>query len=401
MPLTLAASENAYKVIEPKLLPFITYPYEWCFSQLKDAALTTLAIQKKSFEHGMSLKDCSAYNIQFYKCKPVFIDTLSFESFREGEPWVAYRQFCQHFLAPLALMSFTDIRLNQLMRIYIDGIPLDLASSLLPRRTYFRFSLLSHIHLHAKSQKKYAAKPMEGRYKKMSRMSFLGLIDSLESSLKKLTLKSQFTEWAEYYGDTNYSQKAFAYKKQLVSDFLDRARPKFIWDLGGNIGVFSHIAEKKGMETVCFDVDPVAVEHHYRQCIKSETGGVLPLIADLTNPIPAIGWQNAERMSFIERGPAQMVLALALIHHLVISNNLPFERIAEFFAKLCNWMIIEFVPKSDSQVQRLLASREDIFDYYNQEKFESVFTGYFSIENCEQITDSERTLYLMRRKKSS
>ncbi len=395
-----AASDDAYKVIKPEEIPFVSYPYEWCFGQLRDAALTTLQIQKRSVERGMSLKDCSAYNIQFKNCKPILIDTLSFESYREGEPWVAYRQFCQHFLAPLALMSRTDIRLNQLLRIYIDGIPLDLASKLLPRRTYLRFSLLSHIHLHAKSQKKYAAASTQSSRKRMSRMGFLGLIDSLESAVKKLEWKSQDTEWAGYYGDTNYSEKAFLHKKQLVSDYVDRIRPKNVWDLGGNVGVFSRIAAQRGIETICFDVDPVAVERHYRECARNGEAHILPLLADLTNPIPAIGWQNQERMSFIERGPAEMVFALALVHHLAISNNLPFDRIAEFFSKVCDSLIVEFVPKSDSQVQRLLASRGDIFGGYDRAAFESAFSAYFTIVSSEPITDSERSLYLMRRNPS-
>lgn len=156
-----AKSESAYKTLRPKLVEFISYPYEWCFSQLKDAALTTLQIQKRSLEYGMTLKDASAYNIQFMAGKPTLIDTLSFEKYHEGEPWVAYKQFCQHFLAPLALMSYRDIRLNQLFRIYIDGVPLDLASSLLPLRTRFNPPLLFHIHLHAVSQKHYADKPIK------------------------------------------------------------------------------------------------------------------------------------------------------------------------------------------------------------------------------------------------
>ena len=175
--------DEAYKVIEPEIIRFISYPYEWCFSQLKDAALTTLAIQKKSLDYGMSLKDCSAYNIQFLKGRPVFIDTLSFEKYREGYPWVAYRQFCQHFLAPLALMVYRDIRLNQLFRVNIDGLPLDLTSSLLPFRTRFIFSLLSHIHLHARSQKHFANKTINVNRHKISRLSFLGLIDSLEKAV--------------------------------------------------------------------------------------------------------------------------------------------------------------------------------------------------------------------------
>ena len=147
-----------YKIIKPEPIPFISYPYEWCFSQLKDAALTTLMIQKKSLEFGMSLKDCSAYNIQFRKGIPIFIDTLSFEKYVEGKPWIAYKQFSQHFFAPLVLQYYRDVRLNQLFRIYIDGAPLDLVSSMLPFYTWLKFSMLSHIHLHSKSQKHFSKK---------------------------------------------------------------------------------------------------------------------------------------------------------------------------------------------------------------------------------------------------
>jgi len=261
-----ARSDKIYKIIKPELIPFISYPYEWCFSQLKDAALTTLKIQKKSVDFGMSLKDCSAYNIQFRKGKPVFIDTLSFEKYREGQPWVAYRQFCHHFLAPLALMSYKDIRLNQLFRVYIDGVPLDLASSLLPFRTRFVFSLLSHIQLHAKSQKYFADKTVNTNAHKMSRLSLLGLIDSLESAVKKLTWQPQGTEWADYYKDTNYSLNALHHKRELICEFLDKINPKIIWDLGANVGMFSRIASDKGIQTISFDIDPAAVEKNYLEC---------------------------------------------------------------------------------------------------------------------------------------
>jgi len=175
------SADQAYKTIKPELITFISYPYEWSFSQLKDTALTTLEVQRKAMDFGMSLKDCSAYNIQFKQGRPILIDTLSFEKYRERQPWVAYRQFCQHFLAPLALMSYKDIRLNQLLRVYVDGAPLDLASSLLPLRTHFMFSLLAHIHLHARSQKRYADKTVDMSRHRVSRLNFLGLIDSLKS----------------------------------------------------------------------------------------------------------------------------------------------------------------------------------------------------------------------------
>jgi ribosomal protein L11 methylase PrmA len=392
-----AAGERAYQVIKPQQIPFISYPYEWCFSELKDAALLTLEIQQRAFDSGMSLKDCSAYNVQFAGGKPVFIDTLSFERYREGQPWVAYRQFCQHFLAPLALMSYVDIRLHRLLRVYLDGIPLDLASQLLPRRTQLNFGLLSHIHLHAKAQERYSDSSVSSTTRQVGRTSFLGLIDSLRSTVSKLSWQAGGTEWHDYYDRTNYSSAAFDRKQQIVADMLDRITPtpQSVWDLGANEGLFSRIASNKGIRTISFDIDPAAVETNYLQSRAAERSDLLPLVLDLTNPSPGIGWANQERMSLIERGPVDTAMALALIHHLAISNNLPFSKIADFLSKICHTLIIEFVPKSDSQVQRLLSSREDIFSEYDQATFEVEFGKFFSIERREPIRETERTLYLM------
>jgi hypothetical protein len=332
------------------------------------------------------------------KGKPVFIDTLSFEKYREGQIWVAYRQFCQHFLAPLALMRYRDIRLNQLFRVQIDGIPLDLANSLLPFRTRFRFSLFSHIHLHAKSQKHFADKTVNKSGHKMGLRAFWGLVDNLESAVKKLKWQPKGTEWADYYEDTNYSPDALHLKKQLISEFLDKIGPKMVWDFGANTGLLSRIASHKGIFTISFDIDPAAVEKNYLECKKNGETNILPLLLDLTNPSPNIGWQNQERMSILRRGPTDTVLALALIHHLAISNNLPFERIADFFSKICHWLVIEFVPKSDSQVLRLLSTREDVFPDYTQPAFEGTFSKCFTIQSSVKIKDTERILYLMQRR---
>ncbi|MGA2670029.1 MAG: SAM-dependent methyltransferase [Dehalococcoidia bacterium] len=389
--------ELAYKIIKPEMIPFISYPYEWCFSQLKDAALTTLKIQRRALDFGMSLRDSSAYNIQFKNGKPVFIDTLSFGRYCEGQPWVAYRQFCQHFLAPLALMSYKDIRLSQLLHVYIDGLPLDLASCLLPWRTHLRFSLLSHIHLHARSQEHFADKPINIRQYRVSRYASLGILNSLESIVKKLKWQPRGTEWADYYQDTNYSPQAFEHKKTIVAGFLERVRPATVWDLGANVGIFSRLASDRGIPTVSFDVDPAAVEKNYLDCVARGDTNILPLVIDLTNPSPAIGWENKERMSLKERGPADAVLALALVHHLAISNNVPLSRIAGFLSDISHWLIIEFVPKTDSQVQRLLATREDIFPNYTRQAFEQEFSRYFTVEDSSAMVESQRTLYLMRR----
>jgi len=389
----------AYKVIQPELIPFISYPYEWSFSQLKDAALLTLKVQRTALDHGMSLKDASAYNIQFVGSKPAIMDTLSFEVYEEGQPWIAYRQFCQHFLAPLSLMAFRDVRLSQLFRIFIDGVPLDLTSKLLPVRTRFQFSLATHIHLHAAAQQRYADKAVkkESLTRQMSRISFLGLIDSLEAAIHNLRWKAAGTEWAGYYLETNYSKIAQEHKYKVVEDFLQFIHPGKVWDLGANTGYFSRIASGMGALTVAFDIDPAAVDLSYREAVHKKEGLILPLVLDLTNPSPSLGWQNQERMSLLERGPVDAVLALALIHHLAISNNVSLEGLAGFLARMAPWLIIEFVPKNDSQVERLLASRQDIFPEYNLEGFERAFGKAFSICKVVPVQDSERKLYLMER----
>jgi len=390
-----AESGAAFKVIQPERVPFISYPYEWSFSQLKDAALATLSIQKRAMKLDMSLKDASAYNIQFVRGKAMLIDTLSFEIYKEGEPWVAYRQFCQHFLAPLALMTYRDVRLSQLLRVYIDGIPLDLASGLLPAKTKFSFGLLTHIHIHAGAQKRYSDKVVAPRKGGMSKPALTGLIESLEGTIKKLTWKPAGTEWGDYYENTNYTDSAFEHKKQLVKEWAVEMKPALVWDLGGNTGIFSREAASSGAFTVSFDIDPAAVEQNYRTVKTKKDQNILPLVLDLTNPSPALGWDNTERDSFGARGPVDMALALAVIHHLAISNNVPLPQLANFFAARCKWLVIEFVPKSDSQVQKLLTSREDIFPDYTREGFEAAFASHFTIRKSESVRDSERTLYLM------
>jgi len=232
----------------------------------------------------------------------------------------------------------------------------------------------------------------------MSRVGFLGLIDNLESAIKKLKWQPRGTEWADYYQNTNYSSGALHHKRQIVAEFLDKINPKSVWDFGANVGIFSRIASDRGIQTISFDIDPAAVEKNYLECIEENEANILPLLLDLINPSPGIGWQNQERTSLLERGPADAVFALALIHHLAISNNLPFDKIANFLNRICRSLIIEFVPKNDSQVQRLLSSREDIFPDYTQQAFESEFRKSFRIQESTKIRESERILYLMERR---
>lgn len=389
----------AYKILQPQRVPFISYPYEWSFSQLQDAALATLRIQRRALKKGLSLKDASAYNIQFFNGQPILIDTLSFEKW-QAQPWTAYRQFCQHFLAPLALMAYTDVRLSQLLRVYVDGIPLDLAARLLPWSARLQPGLLAHLFLHASAQQRATqseggAPPVGAQ---ISQAQQLGILESLSNAIKRLRWQPKGTAWGEYYTFTNYNDDAFTAKRDAVANFLQQIAPRTAWDLGANTGVFSRVAVELGAHTIAWDIDPAAVEQNYRQCRTEKTANLLPLLLDLTNPSPALGWAHQERESFLGRAPVDVTLALALIHHLAIGNNVPLPQLAHFFARTARHLVIEFVPKEDSQVQKMLSSRKDIFTDYTREGFERAFTEKFEIVQSVALTGSLRTLYWLRSK---
>jgi hypothetical protein len=396
--LEYAASSEACAVLRPERIRFISYPYEWCFGQLQDAADLTLQIQERALKKGFTLRDSSAYNVQFQSGRPVFIDTLSFEPWEEGKPWAAYKQFCEHFLLPLMLMSRTDIRSGTLLRSYIDGIPLDLGTRLLPHRSWTSINALLHIHLHAWAQDRYAGDPVSSaaKGKRLSQKSLLTLVNNLRNAVQRLSWTPAGTEWADYTSDNNYSELASGSKRDIVVDYLTAARPETVWDLGANTGEYSRAARAKADYVVSFDVDPAAVERNYRRVKAEGESAILPLLQDLTNPSPGLGWSSEERLSLEERGPADAVLALALVHHLAIGHNLPLERVAEYLSRLGRYLVIEFVPKSDSQVKRLLLSRPDIFPGYTKEGFETAFCRHFELQSSAPVEDSERWLYAMR-----
>lgn len=390
--------ETGARVLLPERVPFISYPYEWCFSALRDAALATLKIQQLCLERGFTLRDASAYNIQFLRGNPVLIDTLSIEPCCDGSPWNAYRQFCRHFLAPLALMAYCDARTVRLLAEFIDGVPLDMAAALLPGRSYLNSGVAMHIHMHAKARPLAAPETGPARRAAVSRESLLGLIASLSATVSSLHYKPGETQWGDYYANTNYSDEAFAQKKKIVDDVLRAEKPKVVWDLGANDGAFSRIAANHSELVISLDVDPKAVDANYREMRQNARRNLLPLLCDLTNPSAGIGWANQERQSLSSRGPADALMALALIHHLCIANNIPLRMAARYFASLADFAIVEFVPKSDSQVKSMLATREDIFEEYDRSHFEEAFGCYFAIEGVCPVTGSERTVYILRRK---
>jgi len=387
---------DIYRLLQPQLIPMISYPYEWCFSQLRQAALATLQIQELALRRNMTLKDAPAHNIQFIGGRPLLLDTLSFEIYRPGAPWQAYRQFCQHFLAPLLLLR-QDYRLNELQLFEVDGIPLDLAADMLPWHSWFSSGALLHIHLHARAQRRFNQTTKSATTARtMSSNALFGLIDHLKSTISALHWPHPATEWADYYANTNYSPVALDAKAEFVKQCLSTLPPGMVWDFGANDGRFSKLAADLGHYTVSMDIDPVAVEHNYDQHRNNEK--LLPLRIDLRNPSPGNGWNGRERLSLTDRGPADIGLALALIHHLAISNNVPLPKLASWFARHCRRLIIEFVPKDDSMVQRLLASRQDTFPDYDQAHFEEAFGDRFKIISSYRIPESSRHIYEMVRR---
>ena len=401
-------NRDIYKIIKPTQLPYISYPYEWSFHQLKDAALLTLKVLLEALKYNMILKDATAFNIQFYKGRPIFIDTLSFEKYEEGNVWQAYSQFCRHFLAPLALIAYCDYRMYNLSINFLDGIPLDYASKLLPLKTIFKAGggLLMHLHLNSKIHQK-AVKEDSGNHKQLhlKKQSLLNLIENLINTVSNIhynTSKGQ-SNWNGYYSFTNYDKEAFHTKENLLLEFINKCDSKYkVVDLGANNGHFSRIVSHQYPESIIIssDLDYHAVDENYKLIQSDEKyKNIYPVITDLTNPAASIGWANTERDSFIERiKNSDITLALALIHHITITNNVPFNKCAEFFASFTKYLIIEWVPKDDSQTMKILDEKIGDYSYYTSENFEQAFGRHFVILEKVAIENTKRTIYLMKLK---
>lgn len=387
------STADALTVLRPEIVPFISYPYEWCFGQLRDAALLTLELQRRALDAGFILRDASAYNVQFLGGSPVFIDSLSFGLYADGQPWQAYGQFCEHFVAPLALMAKHDPRLGAIQRAFADGIPLDLASKLLGVRTWLRSGLLLHVHMHARSRKRFAHDASRQRSRTLPLASLRRLTNHLRETVEGLELDPHGTTWADYEAENNYTPDAAAEKRELVRAILGRLAPATVWDLGANAGQFSALAPP-GARVVAIDGDHAAVERHYRR-VRQKSRLVLPLVMDLANPSPARGWAHTERMSLAERGPADVVLALALIHHLVLAANVPMAAVAEWLSGLARFAIVEFVSPDDEQVLKLTAGRTEPAHLYSEPEFRRSFDAFFVFRASYPVTGSKRVLHLL------
>ncbi|MEJ8842729.1 hypothetical protein WG954_10080 [Lacibacter sp. H375] len=385
-----------YKTLQPQQLPFLSYAWEWSFEQLKGAALTTLDICKQALQKGMILKDASPTNIQFVDGRFKLIDTLSFETYKEGESWIAYRQFCECFLNPLLIAFHTGMEVHRLMLSYPDGVPATVTSSLLPFKTKLNASVYLHVHLQAKMAGKHSTGQKQTT-RKITQKNIDQILQNLHSLISNLSLPVQTTTWNNYYSETILSETYFSEKKKLVSSLLESTEYSSVLDLGANEGEFSLLCKNDAM-VISTDFDSDCINRLYKRIKEEKRTNIYPAVIDLTYPSPSLGWRNEERQAFFKRTKVDVCMALALMHHLAIAKNITFEQLAAFFASVCKVLIIEFVPKSDPKVLGMLKWRKDIFDEYDQETFEHAFAPLFVLERKMIVQGSERTMYVYRKK---
>ena len=386
---------SLYKVLLPEQIGFISYPYEWCFLQWKDIIISFLKINLIALEYGMILQDATPFNQTFYKGKPVFFDTLSFVPYNPGDPWNAYRQFCESMLAPLALIRYKGNNWIKQFSTHINGIDLAYASREMPLRTYLKSLVLLHIHLHSRyrSNKAIIKHTVSG----LSAGKIQTLLQMLLTSIKKwkLSTGTDLSSWENYYQDQVISQQYLVEKIHIVERCFTDLQPIAVTDLGANNGRISMIAAGYASSVIAVESDPACVNELYRQIKNSGKDNIAVIQADLMQPSPGIGWNNEERVALFDRLSCDVLMGLALIHHLCIPNNVPLHFIAKLFVKLTTrFAIVEFVPRSDPKVQAMLHSRRDIFEDYHEETFISCFSKYFVLKQVYTFTVSDRKIFV-------
>lgn len=382
--------------LEHETVPVISYPYEWTFSMLKAAASLQLHITERAISNGFTLKDATPYNIQFVGGKPVFIDIPSFEPLQEGEPWSGYRQFCEMFLFPLLLQAYKGCDFQPFMRASIDGVNVQQAAALFSFRDRFRRGVMSHVWLQSKLDRRYGGSSENVRSNLKSagfnRELILVNVRKLQKLVKRLKWEAKGSEWGDYTEFHNYSDEDHGRKEAFIRDAVIAEKPETVWDIGCNTGQFSRIAAAECTRVVSTDIDHLAVERIY---LNPETpGNILPLVQNVADPSPSWGWRNRERSDLQTRSRPDLVLCLALIHHVVITANIPLAEFIEWLAGLTDKLVIEYVSREDDKVQTLLRNKEDKYADYSRESIEYELQKYFEIRRQEEVNNGDRSLYL-------
>ncbi len=386
------------RVLRPEQLPFYSFPYEWSFSQLRDAALLTLRVLRLALKRGMTLKDASAYNVSFLGAQPVFADILSFTRYEEDAPWQGYLQFCEQFFVPLLLSRRAGRSVSALLRAWHDGVPLPVGARLLRGFGMLRPAQLMHVHLHARSMRRNAAAPLgEGRVPRQSLQQTRALVDSLERAIRRMKLPQVSSAWTGYYDDTVYDAAETREKEDTVRQWTQALSPATVWDLGSNTGRYARIAAEGGAQTLAMDADDAVVDSMYRELKSEEPGNITPLVMNLANPSSGVGWAHEERPSLADRGPADLVLYLGLLHHLRYTHMLPLEKQAAFLARIARHVILEWIPPEDPNVRGLAVGSRANFAY-SRALLISALESHFDLRETKVLGASGRELMLLVRK---
>ncbi len=389
-------------VLRHRRLPVVSYPYEWTFEMLRDAALVQLEVARRAVQAGFSSKDATSFNVAFDGTRPVFIDVGSFEKPRLREPWPGYRQFCELFLNPLVIQAVAGVAFHPWLRGSINGIgPVDTAA-VVPLRRRLRRGLLAHVTLQARSERRHAAtataeiddtgdKARPG----FSRAMVLAQIDSLEKGVRAMRWKAQRSTWSEYSERSHYLGDDLPAKDRFVGEAVEASGAELVCDLGANDGRFSKIALAHGAErVVAADVDHLVVDKLYRHLRDIDETRILPLVLDLANPSPGTGWASRERSTFTTRVRPDLVLCLAVVHHLALSNTVPFDEIVDYLAEFGAALVVELPHPEDPMVKILLSrKRPGLFDHYNRDAWERSLERRFTIDERLVLPSGTRTLY--------
>ena len=364
---------DAVLALEHPKLPFVSWPYEWCFEELKAAALLHLDMHLAAIDLGFTLCDATAYNIQFEGVTPRFIDHLSLVPYQEGQLWEGHKQFCMQFLNPLLLWNILGVEPNAWYRGNLEGIPVEHMAKLLPFRKKWSWTVLSHVVMHARLQTAALAGDRQEKdlHKgTLSKAAFVGMLSGLRSYISKMSGPGGASTWADYETDNNYSTPDEEEKAKFVGNTIRDVAPALVYDLGCNTGNYSRVALDAGARKVVgFDFDHNCLNQAFVRFGKSHPLQFTPVWLDASNPSPSQGWAQAERPGMSERASPDAIIALAFIHHLVIGKNVPMGMTLDWLTGLAPNGVIEFPDKDDVQVQRLLANREDIFPDYNEAAF--------------------------------
>ncbi len=384
-------------VLRHERVPLVSYPYEWPFAMLREAAALHLDVLLAALDETMSMKDGTAYNVQFFGTRPVFVDIGSFEP-AQG-PWPGYRQFCQTMLFPLMLQAHLGVAFQPLLRGRVDGLSASELTGMFSGLDRFRRGVLRNVTLHSVLERRVTSSAEDVK-KKLAKAGYnIELAKAVAKNLRRLVGRLEVgrrnSTWSDYRDTCSYSDADVQAKQRFVADAVAAIDPRVVVDLGANDGAYSLLVANHADYVVAVDADEAVVDRFYRQLRSEGREDILSLVVDLTDPSPALGWRNRERAAFADRVSADAVLALALVHHLAIGANIPLPEVVDWLASFGGRLVVEFVDVDDPMVRRLLANKPSgLFPDYQRDAFEALLQKRCRVERSQTLSGGTRTLYV-------